>query len=138
MKNKIIALDSNIFIYHFEKNPHYTSYTRNIFKRIINKSFHGITSVISLIETLSYPAPDAVLSEIEDKFRSLPNFTLFDITQEIALEAARIRRQYKFRLPDSIQLATALLNKANTFIANDSRLQKFKEIEVLLLKNFKE
>lgn len=136
MKNKVIALDSNIFIYHFEKNPQYISFTRLVFKGIINKSFHGISSVISLIEVLSYPAPDDVLLVLEDKFRSLPNFTLFDITKEIGSEAARIRRRYGFRLPDSIQLATARVNKADSFITNDARLQKFKEIKVILLPNF--
>lgn len=39
-----------------------------------------------------------------------------------------------FRLPDSIQLATAKLNKAKAFITNDERLKSFKELKVVLIK----
>lgn len=136
MKNNLIALDSNIFIYHFEANPAYTSSTNHVFTKLINGSCHGITSVISLIETLSFPSSQEVLEAIEEGFRTLPNFTICDINQEIGIEASRIRRTYGFRLPDSIQLATCLYKKANIFITNDVKLLKFKEIEVVLLKNF--
>lgn len=136
MKNKILALDSNIFIYHFEAHPLYILATKQVFKELINKSSYGITSIISLIEALSYPSPPNVLSKIEEKFKTLPNFTLHEVSEEIGLEAARIRRTYDFRLPDSIQLATALLKKADVFITNDARLRKFKETEVVLLTNF--
>ena len=136
MKNKILALDSNIFIYHFEENPSYIEYTSHIFNVLINGHSRGITSIISLIEALSYPSPRSVLSKIEEKFKTLPNFTLYEVTEDIGLETSRIRREYGLRLPDSIQLATAFLKKADVFITNDARLQKFKEIKVVLLANF--
>lgn len=133
MRNKILALDSNIFIYHFEANPRYTSYTTHVFNTIINKSNTGITSIISLIETLSYPSPQTVLDQIEESFKTLPNFTMYDINQEIASQAAQIRRNYKIRLPDAVQLATALYAKADIFITNDSKLQGFNEIKIIQL-----
>ncbi len=136
MKNKILALDSNIFIYHFEANPLFISHTAFIFDSLINKSNAASTSIISLIETLSYPSPQIILNQIEESFRTLPNFTLHNINQEIALLAARIRRTYKFRLPDAVQLATALYTKADIFITNDVKLQGFNEIKVVQLKEF--
>ncbi len=136
MKNKILALDSNIFIYHFEENPSYIEYTNRLFKVIINGDYRGITSIISAIEALSYPSPPSVLSKIEEKFKTLPNFTQYEVTEDIGLEAARIRRNNGFRLPDSIQLATAIMAKADVLITNDARLQKFRDIDVVLLKKF--
>ncbi len=136
MKNKTLALDSNIFIYHFEEHPEYIAHTSQIFQELINASAHGLTSTISLIETLSYPAPPDLLMKIKERFKILPNLTIFDVTEEIAIEAAKIRRTYGFRLPDSVQLATAVTKKANTFITNDTRLKKFKEIKVALLEEF--
>lgn len=133
MKNKTLALDSNIFIYHFEANPLYISYTTHIFNTLINKSNTGITSIISLIETLSYPSPKTVLDQIEESFKTLPNFTMYDINQEIAIQAAQIRRNYKIRLPDAVQLATALYAKADIFVTNDSKLQGFNEIKIVQL-----
>lgn len=136
MKNKILAIDSNIFIYHFEANPLYVPFTARVFQKILSSSFYGLTSIISLIEALSFPAPQELLDSIEESFKTLPNFTLCDVTEDIGVEAARIRREYGFRLPDSIQLATGLVKKANFFITNDTRLQNFKELKVVLLKNF--
>ena len=133
MKNKVLALDSNIFIYHFEANPLFTQYTTFIFNSIVNKSNTASTSIISLIETLSYPSPQIILDQIEESFRTLPNFTIYNINQEIALQTARIRRAYKFRLPDSVQLATALTTKADIFITNDLKLQSFNEIKIVQL-----
>lgn len=113
IKSKLIALDSKVFIYHFEHNLKYAQHTTNIFSSLIDNSNSGITSVISVGEALSYPSPPSVLKKIEEKFRTLPNFTIFDVTQEIAIKTAHIRREYKFRLPDAIQLATTSQAKAD-------------------------
>lgn len=137
VKSKLIALDSNVFIYHFEHNLKYAQHTTKIFSSLIDNSNSGITSVISVGEALSYPSPSSVLKKIEEKFRTLPNFTIFDVTQEIAIKTAHIRREYKFRLPDAIQLATTSHAKADFFITNDKNLKKYKEVKVVLLEEFK-
>jgi len=137
MKNKLLALDSNIFIYHFEENPLFTTQTSAIFTLFIKGFSRGITNIISIIEVLSYPAPKNLLREREEDFKTLPNFTIYEINHEIAVEAARIRRAYGIRLPDAIQLATALLGKADIFITNDTKLQNFKDIKVVLLTDIK-
>lgn len=137
MRNKLLSLDSNIFIYHFEKNLAFVPYTNHIFNNLITTSSRGITSIISLIETLSYPSPQNILEQIEESFRTIPNFTIYNVTEEISIEAAKIRRIYKFRLPDAIQLATAVYGKADIFITNDAKLQSFKETKVILLKDSK-
>ena len=63
----------------------------------------------------------------------MPNLNIIDVDYKIALEAARIKREYKFRLPDSIQLATALIGKAQAFVTNDQRLKKFQELPIVML-----
>ncbi|MGI8419460.1 MAG: type II toxin-antitoxin system VapC family toxin [Candidatus Levyibacteriota bacterium] len=136
MKSKILAIDTTIFIYHFEANRQYISFTTAIFNSFIENKFKGITSVISVIETLSYPAPDKLIKEREEDFKTLPHFNVYDVTQEIAIITAKIRRKYKYRTPDAIQLATALYGKADIFITNDTKLQQFKELKVMLLKEF--
>lgn len=134
VKLKRVALDSNVFIYHFEENKEFITFTRKIFYSLSLNNLKAITSVVSIIETLSFSSPQKVINEIKQAFFTLPNLEIFDVDQAISLEAARIRRKYKFRLPDSIQLATAKLNKAKVFISNDKRLKQFKELKVTLLK----
>ena len=104
-----------------------------MFEKAEQRKFKIKTSVISIIEALSFPSSKPVLNKIKEEFDTLPNFEAFSIGREIGENAARIRRKYKFLLPDSIQLATALYSKSDIFITNDKRLRKFKEIPVILL-----
>lgn len=130
---KLIALDSNIFIYNLEQNLSFIQYTDLIFTKLISKKIKAVTNIVSLIEILSYPETGKVQLQITQDFYSTPNLSVFEIDQATALETARIRRLYKFRLPDAAQLATALINKAGIFITNDNRLRTFKELKVMLL-----
>lgn len=132
-EHKLIGLDTNIFIYHFEDNPQFVSYTQLIFDELSKNRLQAVTSIVSVIEALSYPSPPEVLVNIEDGFRTMPNLTIYDLNHDLALESAKIRRKYGFRLPDSVQLATALKAKAKAFISNDGRLKKFKELTIILL-----
>ena len=93
----------------------------------------AVTSFITLTEILSVKASPAKIKELEKLFLDTPNLSTFEVNQEIAVNAAKIRRKYGFRLPDAIQLATAKLNKAKAFISNDERLKRFKELNVILI-----
>lgn len=130
---RLVALDSNIFIYNLEQNPKYINNTDIIFHSLISKKLRATTSIISLTEILSFPETDKIEKQIIEDFYTTPNLKIFDVDQEIAIDAATIRREYGFRLPDSIQLATAINSHAQAFISNDKGLKKFKKIEIILL-----
>ena len=131
---KLIGLDSNLFIYHFENNPDFISLTVKVFERLSKGTLRATTSIISVIETLSYPAPSSVIKNIQEAFATIPNLNILDVDHKIAFEAAKIRREYKFRLPDSIQLATTLVSRTQAFITNDQKLKPFKKVPIVLLK----
>ena len=135
---KIIALDSNVFIYNLEQNPDYVQFTDFIFNRLITNKSRAVTSIISLTEILSYPETEAVEKQIVEDFLSTPNLQVSNVDERIARKAAEIRREYKFRLPDAVQLATALINQAQVFITNDNRLKNFPELKVICLENIKQ
>lgn len=135
--SNFIGLDSNIFIYSFEEHPQFSLSTKKIFEGLERKHFAAVTSIISLTETLSFPMSQERASLLIDLFLQVPQLTVYEVNNSIAMEAARIRREYKFRLPDAIQFATCLYAKANTFVTNDKRLQSFKEIRVTLLNEIK-
>lgn len=136
-KNNLVALDSNIFIYNLEENPEFVKFTDLIFKRLILNKIKATTSIISLTEILSYQKTSNAVKQLTEDFLSTPNLEVFDIDQQIAVEAARIRREYGFRLPDAIQLATALRSKAQAFISNDKKITKFKELSIILLSDIR-
>ncbi len=135
INHKLVGLDSNIFIYNLEENLEFIKFTDIIFQNLSANKLKATTSIISLTEILSYPKTDSVVKEITSDFFSTPNLLVLEVNREVALEAAAIRREYKYRLPDSIQLATALATKATAFITNDSRLKRFKKLKIILIQD---
>jgi len=46
---------------------------------------------------------------------------------------AKIRAKYNSGTPDALQIATAILHKANYFFTNDHRLKNITEIQVITI-----
>lgn len=130
---KKVALDTNIFIYYYHQYPEFIAFADKVFTLLVENKLKAVTSLITLTELLSLQAPDDKIKDLEDSFLSTPNLSIIPFDQKIAEDAARIRRVYGFRLPDAIQLASALEAQAQAFITNDQNLQKFKKIKVLLI-----
>jgi|SRR3989344_6766857 len=132
---KRVSFDTNIFVYFFEGNLTYAKSLKTLFEKLSKGYITGITSLITLIELLSYrDLNEEGVKETKDRFLSIQNLTLSELSQSVCEEAARIRRKYSFKTPDAIQLATALQTKAKVFITNDEELKTFKEIKVVTLK----
>lgn len=123
-----VGLDSMIFIYHFDHVEPYFTHTKNLFTQAQRGDFEVITSLISVIEVLSpvvYRRSLEIIKEINIYFKEARYLHVVDITWDIAQEAARLRREYKIlRTPDAIQLATAIIHNAHTFITNDVKLKR--------------
>lgn len=85
----VIAIDSNVFIYHFERHPEFYQAAIKAFNSLQGEN-RGITSIISLIELLSLPQTNKDLKNLQSLYATIPNLTTLDVNQEIALESARI------------------------------------------------
>lgn len=132
---QIVGIDTNIFIYHYHSNPAFVSKTNSFFNALAEGKYKAVISIITLVELLSFTAPENEIEKIQDAFHSTPNLIVLPVDLEIALKAANIRRTYGYRIPDATQLATALNAKADFFLTNDQRLNTFKQIEVKILRN---
>lgn len=133
-KIKLCGLDTNVFIYYFENNPKYGERAKLIFDKLTENRLKAVTNITSLAELLASPKlTGEAVKETRSRFLSVPNLEIYLVDENIAIESAKIRRQYGFRLLDSIQLATAIEAGAKAFITNDDRLKKFKELKIILL-----
>lgn len=137
-KFKLIGLDTNIFSYHFHNHPQFVNFTNIVFNNLYQNQFKGITSIITLTELLSAKVSPSKIKILQQSFQTTPNLSVLDVNHDIAFEAAKIRREYGFRLPDAIQLATAIHSKAKAYITNDQRLKIYKKLKVILLSELKE
>jgi predicted nucleic acid-binding protein len=136
MRNNLIGLDTNIFIYYLHQDPLFGEKAKYIFSELIANKIKILTSVITLTELLSLKQSDKDTTKLKNFFFEIPNLETKVVSEAIALEAARIRRLHGFHLPDALQLATALTGKADMFITNDTKLRKCKEIKILSLHQF--
>ena len=55
------------------------------------------------------------------------------LSSEIAEEAARLRSENNIRTPDAIQMATAILHGAESFLTNDAGLPSIPNLQLLVL-----
>jgi predicted nucleic acid-binding protein len=134
-RQRIVALDTNIFIYHFEENPEYVSFTEDLFEKIESGRLRGVTSVLTLHEVLTgaRKAGDArLVSLYRDLLMAFPNLAMMPFDAYIAEISSDLRARHGLRTPDAIQVATAVRHKAETFITNDERLASVKEIKVTI------
>lgn len=122
-----LALDSMIFIYHFDHVEPYFTHTTKLFTKAQKGEYEVVTSLISVIEALSfidYRLSPEIIKEINIYFQEAKYLHVVDVNWNIAQEASRLRREYKYlRTPDAIQLATAIVSQANIFITNDTKLK---------------
>ena len=127
-----IALDTNILIYLLEATEPYASKVENILDSFMKGENHGIISTVNVAEVLTgfYVAKDEktaakTKSLLQDLTQN--DFTIVDVTLEIADLAARLRAKRGGRLPDAIIAATAIDQAANFIYSQDEDLRRFSE-----------
>ncbi|GAB4540272.1 MAG: PIN domain-containing protein [Thermodesulfovibrionia bacterium] len=136
--DKIIGIDTMVFIYHIEEHPVYSQITESIFDAVEKGRCTAVTSVITLLEILVKPKiennPGAV-KDYRDTLLTFPNLKIFDVDLKVSEKASDLRAKYSIRAPDAIQIATAILAGAGTFLTNDESLKRVKDIKVNLLED---
>lgn len=135
-KVRSLFLDSAPIIYFVERHPIYNPVLLPFFTSIDNNKIQTVTSPITLAECLVQPLKTGN-SEIADKFEALivhQSNTIFVATNPlIAKQAADIRARYGLKLPDSIQIATAIFMKCDLLLTNDVDFKRVNEIKVLVI-----
>jgi predicted nucleic acid-binding protein len=133
---KIIGIDTSLFIYLFEENHEYLAQSSKIFRAIESGKYKGIFSVIGMIEILTGPKKKqqaGIAAEYEYRLRNFPNLSIIGINERIVWLSSDLRAKYGITTPDAIHIATAIDSGAKKFITNDKALKKIKEIKVEIL-----
>lgn len=132
-RQRVFALDTNIFIYHFEENPAYVGFTEALFEKIESGRVKAVTSALTLHEVLTgtrKAGDDRLFALYRDLVGSFPNLHLIPFDARIAEISSDLRARYDLPTPDAIQVATAIHAGAESFITNDARLKRVREIKV--------
>jgi predicted nucleic acid-binding protein len=139
LRGKTVFLDTAPLIYYIEMNNRYHDLVKPVIALIDSQQVKGITSTISLLEVLVQPLREGN-RKLADKYKAIllssNGLETCEISHAISERAALIRANYRFRTPDAIQLAAAIVNKADYFLTNDAALKQVKEMKVILLEDF--
>jgi predicted nucleic acid-binding protein len=139
LKGKTVFIDTAPLIFFIEKNPKYSAIVKPVVALIDSGQAKGVTSTITLLEVLVLPLREGN-KKLADAYRSIllssKNLETCEISNAISEKAAALRAKYGFKTPDSIQLATAIMRRADYFLTNDLALKQVKEIKVVVLEDF--
>lgn len=133
-----IALDTNVFIYYFEENKRFFNKTAKIFKFVEQGEYRAVSSVITMIEILTFPKKHGdylLVKEYSEALANFPNLEFVNVDWEIADLSSSIRAKYGLTTPDAIQIASALVKEAKYFLTADKVFKKIKEIKIKLLQD---
>lgn len=140
-KHRIVTLDTCVWIYHFEQDPHFAALTDEILTAVAKGHCQGIISELTLMELITGPLKldrQDIADEYELLISHFPNLTAAPISKNILLQAAQIRAVYGFKTPDAIILATAKEYNASLIVTNDQNWSNFQEIKSLYLTDVKQ
>ena len=138
-RHAVVGLDTAPFVYFIEDVAPYADLLEPAFKLLENHRLRAFTSTITLAEILTKPLAEKKYSLIDEIKFTLKNFstlTMLAIDEKLAEAAALIRDRHGIRLPDALQIASAIQGEATLFITNDKRIKKVDAIEVLVLSDY--
>jgi predicted nucleic acid-binding protein len=123
-----------------DEHPRYVDFAMVLFDAIEQGQLRGVTSMLTLAELLTAPAQQANLQALRDYelyLTNFPNLQLTPLEAEVARTTATVRAATRLKLPDALQIATALTAGADAIISNDHQWRtKFSQPTLLLLDDF--
>jgi predicted nucleic acid-binding protein len=135
----LVGLDTPTFIYFIEEHPKYLSIVRPVFAAIANGTLTGVTSALTLLETLVQPyrVRNTPLAEQYQAFLTGSHGLRFiEITSAVLRAATQLRAAHNVKTPDAIHLATALVANCSVYLTNDRVLPQIPGIRILQIKSY--
>lgn len=136
--SKIITLDTNIFVYAYQKSDAKGDKARKLLAKIKEVEALTFISVITIEEFLVRIYKQKLEKDIElyENFLTAGGLIIVvDINRAIARTAAKLRAAYpSLRTPDALHLASAISSDADIFITTDRRLpRKIDKLSIQIL-----
>jgi predicted nucleic acid-binding protein len=127
----LLLIDSAPIIYTLEANPQFAARFTPVFQRHANGELLIAITTITIAEVLTGPLK-AGEEALAKRYRNvLEAWQVVELNAEIAESAARLRARYGLKLPDAIQLASALAINADALITHDRDFSKVRGLRVL-------
>lgn len=127
-----VLVDTAPFIYILEGKQPFAAMFEGLFELADAGGVTICLSVITLAEVLTGPY-QAGLTPLAKRYeKTLNGYEVLPVSPAIASLAAQLRAQYKLRLPDALQLATALDVGADALVTHDRDFSRVTGLRVLM------
>ncbi len=127
----LVLVDSAHIIYKLESHGKFAKCFACLFQCHANGEIDLAVTAITIAEVLTGPL-DAGEEALAKRYRAvLEAWRVLAFTSDIAEGAARIRGRYGMKLPDAIQVASALAVNADALVTHDLDLAKVRGLRVL-------
>lgn len=127
----LLLVDSAPIIYTLEGHQRLAGRFAPIFQRHADGELLLAVTTVSIAEVLTGPLK-AGEEALAKRYRAaLEAWQVVDLTTDIAASAARLRVEYGLKLPDAIQLASALEINADALVTHDRDFARVRGLPVL-------
>lgn len=134
-----VALDTAVFIYFIEEHQQYLPLIEPVFSAIDSGTVEGVTSGLTLLETLVVPYRVGNLP-LAERYEALltrsRGIRLLDLDRPLLRAAAQLRAGLRVRTPDALQLAAALAAHCSAYLTNDRALPPVPGLKTLQLRSY--
>jgi len=127
-----VMVDTAPFIYVLESHPQFADQFLGLFEAAAKGNLIVSLSTITLAEVLTGPFKAGQTALAKRYEKSLSHYNVVPVTTSIAALAAQLRAQYRLKLPDAIQLATALDIGAVAFVTHDRDFSQVTGVDILM------
>jgi len=131
-----VLVDTNPIVYVLEGHPLAPRF-ESVFADVEAGRIAALITPVTLAEVVSGPwksGKDALAERYRRAITSAPGWSLRNTDAEIAMLAARFRVRHRMKLPDAIQLATAVHEGCFALLSHDRDFGKASELLILGLR----
>ena len=132
--NSLVTVGTAPIIYLFEDHPQFAEEFLPLFQMIESGRIQAVVSPITIAEVVAGPlnnGNEILAGRYFEALSSGPNWQVRELTAEISFLAARIRIRYHLKLPDAIQIATAIQTGSSALITHDRDFHGVDEIKII-------
>jgi len=127
-----VLVDSAPWIYVLEARPRFAPKFTGLFEAAARQELVLSLSTITLSEILAGPYKSGQTALAKRYEKALTSYRVVELSTPIAVLAAQLRARFTLKLPDAIQVATALDIGADAIVTHDRDFSKVRGISVLM------
>lgn len=127
-----VLVDTAPWIYLLEDHPEFAPRFIGLFEAAQSGQIHLALSTVTLAEVLTGPHKAGQTALARRYETALGTYRLIPLSASVASLAAQLRVQYRLKLPDAIQLASALDMGAAALVTHDRDFSAVQGLPILM------